>query len=293
MILETWFILAVVSAFAAGISSFLYKIASVEKIDIVALSFYTSILTSTIVIVCVILFSDFSGFWHPMLFFAFITAATYLATSITKVKSLDYIDSAIFFPLYKVFGPALVIVGGITFFNESFTLYETIGLVASLFVPLLLITKNENGRQVNLKKGIFYVLVTAAIGGVSAMTWKYGADISPNIWMYILAGELFVLFSASLSLVKTHKQNLRKPLLIIYNPLFIKMCIVSAVVSVVAASSTVFAFTSGGSLGIVYTINSLYILIPIVLSIIFYNEHWNARKVIAIILSIVALAFFG
>ncbi len=33
----------------------------------------------------------------------------------------------------------------------------------------------------------------------------------------------------------------------------------------------------------------LYILIPIVLSIYLYQEHWNARKVIAITLSIVAL----
>jgi len=45
-----------------------------------------------------------------------------------------------------------------------------------------------------------------------------------------------------------------------------------------------------GTLSIVYTVQSLYILIPIILSIIIYKEHWNARKVVAIILSIAALA---
>ena len=52
---------------------------------------------------------------------------------------------------------------------------------------------------------------------------------------------------------------------------------------------SVYAYSLGGSLGIVYTINSLYILIPITLSIMFYNEHWNLRKVTAIALSIAAL----
>ena len=46
-----------------------------------------------------------------------------------------------------------------------------------------------------------------------------------------------------------------------------------------------------GSLGVVYAIQSLYILIPIILSIVIYKEHWNVRKIFAIILSLAALAF--
>ena len=46
-----------------------------------------------------------------------------------------------------------------------------------------------------------------------------------------------------------------------------------------------------GPMGIAYAINSTYILIPIVLSIWFYGEHWNARKAIAIALSVVAVVF--
>jgi len=34
-------------------------------------------------------------------------------------------------------------------------------------------------------------------------------------------------------------------------------------------------------------------LIPIVLAVIFYNEHWNWQKAAAIGLSIVSLAFLG
>jgi uncharacterized membrane protein len=56
---------------------------------------------------------------------------------------------------------------------------------------------------------------------------------------------------------------------------------------------TLLAFIYGGPLGIVYTINSLYILLPIILAIIFYGEHWNVRKAVAIILSVLALALLG
>jgi drug/metabolite transporter (DMT)-like permease len=49
-----------------------------------------------------------------------------------------------------------------------------------------------------------------------------------------------------------------------------------------------YAFQSG-PVSTTYAINSTYILIPIILSIWYYGEHWNARKVIAIALSIGAV----
>jgi len=54
-----------------------------------------------------------------------------------------------------------------------------------------------------------------------------------------------------------------------------------------------FAYGSGGTLGLVQTIHSLYIIIPIILAIIFYNEHWNMPKAVAVLMSIVALGFLG
>jgi len=54
-----------------------------------------------------------------------------------------------------------------------------------------------------------------------------------------------------------------------------------------------YAYSVDGTLAIVQTIHSMYILIPIVLSIIFYNEHWNLQKAVAIILSVLSLALLG
>lgn len=291
--LELWFVLAIASAFAGGISSFLYKVAAKEKVDIVLLSFFGALISSVWLLIVIVLFSDFSNFWHPMLIFAGLTAVTYLITNVMKVKSLENIDATIFFPLYKVFGPGLVIILGITFFGETFTSTEWTGLVLSLFIPLLLISKSEDGRQENLKLGLVWLAVAVVMGAISAGFWKHGADIAPNTWMYILVGELFMIPFAFLTLYRKHRKNLFEKIVEVKQTKFLKILVVYSTMNVIAASVFIFAFTLGGPLGIVYTINSLYILIPIILAIIFYNEHWNMRKAVAIILSVLALALLG
>ncbi len=60
----------------------------------------------------------------------------------------------------------------------------------------------------------------------------------------------------------------------------------------IGAATMVFAFAEGGALSIVYTINSLYILVPIILSVLIYKEHISIQKTLAIILSVVVLALF-
>ncbi len=293
MTIETWLILAVVSAIAGGIQSFVYKVAAKEKIDIVLLSFCSSIIASLLLLVLVASFSDFSGFWHPMLIFAGLTAITYLITHVTKVKSLENVDSSVFFPIYKVFGPALVIILGIVFFSEEFSTREWVGLMISLTIPLLLITRVEDSRQINLKKGMVWLAITAIVAAVSAVFWKMGADISPNTWMYILCSELFMVPVAFSVLYKKQQNGFLNKFSALKEKKFLKALAAYSIFTTIGGIVFVFALTTGGPLGIVYTINSLYILIPIVLSIIFYHEHWNFRKAVAIVLSIVAIGFFG
>lgn len=293
MLFEPWFILAIISAIAAGIGSFLYKIAAKEKIDIVLLSFYSAFFSSLFVFIAVLLYSDLSGFWHPMLLFAAINTIFFLTTNITKVRSLENIDAAIFFPIYKVLGPGLIIILSLTLFGENFSSYEWVGLVLSLCIPFLLISKAEDARQINLRTGLWWLVLTVLISAIGVAAWKHGADIAPNTWMYIFAVEVTMIPIAFSVLFQKHKNNIMTKLAEAKDFKFIKILFVSTVVQAIGGAGFVFALTSGGALGIVYTINSLYILIPIILSIMFYNEHWNARKVIAIVLSVVALGFFG
>ena len=49
--------------------------------------------------------------------------------------------------------------------------------------------------------------------------------------------------------------------------------------------------TIGSNLGVVYTINSFSLLIPIILSIFLYKEHFDMKKGLAIVLTIASLFF--
>lgn len=293
MIFETWFILAIVSAIAGGIASFTIKVAAMEKQNIHALNTYAGIISVIVVFFCTLIFSDFSSFWHPMALFASFAALAFVLSSIAKLKGLERMDSTLFFPLFKVFSPALIIVAGIVFFAESFSAKEWIGLILSLLVPVLLISKAEHLRQTDLVAGIGFMIIAVLAAVFSSATWKYGVDISLNVWLFLLVNVTSFFFFSFISLAFMKKRPLKEELLQITNKSFLKNALWMGSSLIISGIAIVFAFADGGTLAIVYTINSLYILIPIILSIIVYKEHWNARKVIAIVLSILALGFFG
>lgn len=288
--MELWFWFAVASALAGGIASFVFKVAAVNNHNISVLSVYSSFISGAIVLVGVVLYGDFSHIWELATFVAFLVSATFLMTSILKVESLKLIDTAIFFPLYKVTGPMLAIVFGIAFFSESFTAIEWVGLILSLMVPVLLITRSENMRQKNLVRGIYLLLLTALIGAVSVAFMKYGTDITSDYWVYILALDIYMALSAIAYLWYKYGRHTWRQVKEESSISALWLALPLGIAQALGGITLIFAFGGGGPLGIVYTINSLYILIPIVLSIIIYNEHWNLRKVIAIGLSIAALA---
>lgn len=149
--MEQWFYLAFASALIGGVNAFTFKIAAVKEVNFNVINIYASTLSASILALCTAYFSDFSHFWEFATVVAAAGAAVYLLTAVFKVEALKLIDSGVFFPLYKVAGPLLAIVLGIFLFDESFSIYEWTGLLASLCVPLLLITKSENRRQKNLK----------------------------------------------------------------------------------------------------------------------------------------------
>lgn len=288
--MEIWFWLALASALTGGIGAFTTKVVAARNADIAVLNMYASVMSAVILFFCTWYFAGFNSFLTLSTVVAFAGASIYLCTLILKVASLKEIDSAIFFPLYKVSGPLFVILLSIAFFSETFTTTEWVGLCLSLMVPLLLISRSENTRQKNLVRGIYLLLAAACIGSVSIALFKYGTDITENVWLFLLVSDLFLAFSSVMILLRRHRRGLFSHMRSETNVRSLKLVGVMGLAQASGATTMIFAFAAGGTLGIVYTINSLYILIPIILSIIFYKEHWNARKAFAIFLSVAALA---
>ncbi len=290
--MELWFIYALWSILFAGGASFLQKVAMEREYNSMLVSSLGMLASSLISITIVSFTTGFSG-WTAGLVIGSLVGATYFIQSVLRLESLRNIDTAIFFPLYKTAAPIVAMVLGVIFFNEWFTKIEMFGLLVGLLVPLLLLHKSEGSRQKDLTKGIMFLLLAAVLAGVSSAIAKHGATLLSTIFLFMAVSDgLGGAIGMSTFLTK-EGNSVKKFIKQVRNRRFISLMVISSFFQFGGYASLLYAFKFGGSLAIVYTINSFYILIPIVLSIIIYKEHWNTRKAFAIGLSIVALAFLG
>lgn len=292
--MEIWFIAAVGGALFAGISNFYFKRAAVRGHDAELFSLYGGLISIAIALVTLSLFpSAISGYgWLPLI--VFIGGCLAAFDGILKIYALRHIDSTIYFPLFKLLAPALAIVFGISFFGERFSFYEWFGLILGLLVPLLLITKNEQKRQNNLAAGLILVLVTGVLSAGIAAINKFAIDeLVPTIITLLYAstgivfgGALLMVYQVGIhKIFEKIKYNTSKDLIINSS--------MRAILIMASMALTLLAYAKGGTLAIVQTIHSMYILIPVVLAVVIYNEHWNTQKVVAIVLSVASLALLG
>lgn len=213
--------------------------------------------------------------------------------TVVKIKALDYIDTTIYFPLFKLLSPVLAILVGVSVWGERFSIIEWTGIVLSLCVPLLLITPGENRRQNNLKLGLIFVLISSALGAGGAVVMKYMSDNIADALLLLFittcgvtAGALgVIIYKKGLSALQARFW---------YRPrVEVLWSLARAFFMGLAVYLTYYAYVLGAPLTIVQVVYSLYILIPITLSVWIYNEHLNLQKVVAIVLSVVALGLLG
>jgi drug/metabolite transporter (DMT)-like permease len=292
--MEIWFIAAVAGATLAGISNFFFKIAASRGYNAEVFSLYgglvSAILTGLVALVTYNSLFQFNVFIVVMLIAGMIASLG----GIMKVYALRHIDSTIFFPLFKLLSPGLAIVFGTVWFAETFSLIEWFGMLLGLTVPLLLITKAENGRQMNLKAGLILILLTALASASAAALNKFVIDGGISVMVGLFYSSLGVFIGTVTTII--FKKGLLSTFRHIRTDSNVKLVFYGSMRAVFISLGfglILYAYANGGTLGIVQTIHSMYILIPVVLSIILYKEHWNLQKAIAIILSVASLSLLG
>lgn len=277
----------------AGISNFGFKIAAKNGFDAQTFTFYGG-LTSILFAGLGLILLRPEGLQTVTLILITVSAGVLASQgNALKVLALRYIDTTIFFPLFKLFSPLLAIIFGIVFFAEQFDVREWIGIVLSLVVPLLLISKIENHRQQNLLMGLVFVMLVAMTSSVAAALNKYAIEIGMSEWatLWYLSWGIFV---GTLTMISLKLRTL--PIRHVIDSTSVRLVQSAVFRSVLISASflcVLYAYGHGGGLGIVQTIHSLYIVIPIVLAVLIYQEHIDWKKVAAVVLSIAALGLLG
>ncbi len=285
--MEIWFISALGGAVLAGLSNFYFKQAAAKEYNAELFTLYGGLISIFLSVFVLLVLHQPLKFYG--IFSMAVLAGGFIAaqTNIFKVHALRFIDSTIYFPLYKLLAPAFAILAGVTLFQETFTVFEWLGMILGLLVPLLLITPAEKGRQNNLLAGLILILVTAITSVVAAVLNKYATDA--------LVPVSVVLFYASVGICLGtvsaihYKRGLQTFLKDIKEHTTKKLLIGASLRSIFITASMalmLYAYTVGGTLAAVQTVHSFYILIPIVLAIVLYSEHWNIQKIIAIVLTV-------
>jgi len=292
--MQLWFWAAVLATVFAGLSNFIVKIAAKRGYEGGLFSLYGAVASALLAVVVSLSVSGTGTF--PAWAFVLGIAAGFFGglNNVLKVIGLRYIDSAIFFPLFKLLSPLFAIVFGMVFFFERFSILEWLGLGLGLLVPLLLITPGERGRQVNLMGGLLVVLMIAVFSAGGTALVKYVTILWPDPWWVLAAISIGVVVGSLFSMLyKERTKLLAQSYWVNADRGFILWSIARSALISVSVWLVNYAYIGGGSLAVVHTIHSMYILIPIVLAVMIYGEHMNMRKAVAVVLSVVALALLG
>jgi len=287
--METWIIWALLSAITWWLYNFSYKVIAQRQYD-TNLSTTYSYLTATILagIYCIYTQAFYVSYdiFFTTFILSFVNISFFYISVIARVESMKNIDTVIFYPLYKTFWPIIVTCISLLYFWEYLSLREAFGILVGITIPLLLITKTENRIQKNLKLWVLLVLVTAIVTSVSSAATKmvYVLEGSPAIFLFT---GLFwwTIYSMLAFLVHGRKKKHKYK-----TDGILKFSVLAWIIHVFAFFTFIEAMV--GNMAIVFTINSFSILIPIILSIFFYGEHFNMKKGIVIALSIISILLF-
>ena len=147
--------------------------------------------------------------------------------------------------------------------------------------------KEKKESLKNLKRGIIFLFLgVILISGLQGLS-KYASINFYNILLIIFYEGIFGFFILFFS----KRKNLKKIIKNFPNKKYTLFLLISGIMNILSIYFNFLAYVEG-NLAVVYKIISYSIFITIFLSMIFYKEKINLRKIIAFILTIVSIWFF-
>lgn len=278
---------ALLGAFLSGFYSFVIKFIAHKKYDVKLITIY-SYWWGFVFALCYVLYQWITlEFSQIVLILAFINTLFYYFSILSRVESMKNIDSVIYFPIFKTLTPVMVALFSFFYLQESLNMQEFIWIVLWLCVPLWLLHKTENKRQKNLKRGVIFLLITSLLTLLSSIAAKQLHIVEWDVLTFLIISMFFWTGISLLTYKSQKKTQLKKEY---YNKNFLLLWVIIGLLHV--TSFYAFAQSLQWNLAIAFTINSFSILIPIVLSIFFFKEHFNLQKWFVIWLSILSMIFF-
>lgn len=283
--MEPWFIYSLISILFTWLFSFSSKI-SVEKNHNPTLVTLYSYMVATFFWLSYFIFSWMNTVDYKLeILFWTVNWVLYFITSITRINSLKYIDTWVYFPIYKSLWPIILLVTTFLFFSESFSNKEMIWIFLWILVPLFLVWQGRKSK--NLMKWFIYLIIWL----LSALLAWLSGKLATMYHLNMLSYAVFSLFIWAISSYFLYKFNEKKHKSIFSISKIKRIWAITWLLNFVAFYTFMKAVEARDNIWIVYVFQSLYIVVPIILSIIIYKEHFDFKKFIAIILTVTSVFF--
>lgn len=273
-----------------GVQLFFQKVVAEEKRNSAFNGFMMYGLSAIAALLVLFLQSELPKEWLMASLFGLAGGVFHASGNFIRIEALKYIDSVIYFPLNKMLGPFLVVVGGVFLFGESLKVIQYLGIALSLSVPLILISSAEHHRQNNLRQGLVFVVISTVLTAVSALLVKQGTAYDSSVLLLLAYAQLSgAVASAVIFFRQTGSSRLR---IASIDKRDLHLGIIAGAIAFFSAYTMLKALSMGFA-SLVYVIHAHYILIPIILSVWWYRDHINMRKFAAVVVSFLAIALLA
>jgi uncharacterized membrane protein len=287
-LLHNWLVFAILASFSVGLFSFVNKI-SVERKHSEKLALIFLYVNQVVFsFLAVVFFGNFS-FDGKTFLISIMSGSLLVIVFKSRFFALKYLDSAVYFTNFRIFSSTILLFIGILFFGDELTIKEVTGFILGVSIFLLLIDKNKikNKEYKKAMKALLVGIIGITLFGVAMKLVSLGGTNILNFIFYqALVSFVFtlLLFKKDIFKKETYKQPNKKEIF--------RFSVFQAFVQVINPLLFLHALSLGADLGIAYKVLSYSILIPIMLSILFYKEKVGKKKVLAFTLAIISIWFF-
>lgn len=289
-----WLVYALASAIFTGMQSFILKIIAERGYSTNLVNSYALVVAATCGVATVALFSDFKGNYLIGVAIAALTGVIYMASTIARTRSLRHLNDAFAFSMYKSGTVFLVTLAGLLLLGESPTLLQSAGIGLALVVPFFVETPRENDEIGVFRKGIVLLAIAIVAGAASATINKYGAPLFDSALMFGVFNYLFGMVTGFSLQIFEHRLVPDRWFIDRRHKTYETVVVTCALGFTIflAFSSLMMAFRTG-PLSVVYTINSMYFVVPIILSTFVLRKKRTWKDAALVCFSLVAVVLLA
>lgn len=275
----------VLTTLFAGTQLFVQRVIAKEERDGAFAGFVMYAISLVLALILLLYTYELPEKWLLAAVFGLASGAIHGFGNFLRIESLKDIDSVLYFPINKVLGPIIVVMGGVFLFSELLSMREFIGIALSLTVPLLLISSTEHLRQNNLRRGLTLMITSTILTAIAMLLSKQGTGYDSDILFLLVMTQ--VAGTVSSAVIFFRKKRGRT----YFSHLDRRDIVLGVTVAILGFLSyyTFLRALTTGYVSLVYVIHAHYILIPIILSVWWYKEHINFRKLAAVVVSSLAI----